>query len=59
MEYTRQVLRDLQTRHPEQREFLQAAKEVLESLTPVTEDGAAGAAGDPGAVRDFPGALGR
>ena len=39
MEYTRQVLQDLQSRHPEQREFLQAAKEVLESLTPVMEGG--------------------
>ena len=39
MEYTRQVLQDLQTRHPEQREFLQAAKEVLESLMPVMASG--------------------
>ena len=39
MEYTRQVLQELQEKHPEQREFLQAAKEVLESLKPVTEDG--------------------
>jgi hypothetical protein len=39
MKYTRQVLQDLQNRHPEQREFLQAAKEVLESLTPVLEKG--------------------
>lgn len=37
MEYVQRVLRDLQTRHPEQREFLQAVKEVLESLTPVVE----------------------
>ena len=39
MEYIRQVLQSLQARHPEQREFLQAAKEVLESLTPVMEGG--------------------
>ena len=45
MEYVQRVLGDLQTRHPEQREFLQAVKEVLESLTPVTENGKYGKMG--------------
>ena len=37
MEYVQRVLGDLKARHGEQREFLQAANEVLTSLAPVME----------------------
>lgn len=37
MEYIQQVLRQLQRRYPDQTEYLQAVKEVLESLAPVVE----------------------
>ena len=37
MKYTERVLSDLQNKYPYQPEFLQAAREVLESIAPAVD----------------------